>query len=109
MNKSIIAGGCSFTLGNELSELGDFAGAKACYQRALAGYEKSVGKEDISTIHIVNNLAGVLKNLGSLQEAKVLYNRSLAGYRKILGDDDPETLGAADDLDSLLETLGEKR
>ena len=63
------------------------------YQRALQGYEKALGVENITTfIPAFNTLCG----LGSLFElqadcakAIIIYSKALIGYKKVVGPDHP--------------------
>jgi tetratricopeptide (TPR) repeat protein len=66
--------------------------AEAIYQRALAGYEKALGPDHISTLQTVNNLGALYADLGRLQDAETMYQRALAGYEKALGPDHQVTL-----------------
>jgi Tetratricopeptide repeat len=49
------------------------------YQRALAGHEKALGLDHISTLRTVHN-----KGQGKLEEAQDMYHRALAGREKEL-------------------------
>src|SRR2546421_6564521 len=52
------------------------------YLRALAGYEKALGRDHTSTLRAVNNLGGLYGNQGKLGEAEEMYLRALAGYER---------------------------
>ncbi|KAF3078608.1 hypothetical protein TWF102_003307, partial [Orbilia oligospora] len=66
------------------------------YKRALAGYEKTLGKDHPSTLSTIHNIAVVFDNQGKYDEA--MYKRALAGKEKVLGKDHPSTLAVAECL-----------
>ena len=51
------------------------------YQRALAGYEKALGPDHISTLNTVNNLGTLYRDQGKLKEAE-MYQRALPNNEK---------------------------
>jgi Tfp pilus assembly protein PilF len=53
------------------------------YQRALQGFEKTLGLEHTSTLQIVNNLGNLFVDQGKLGEAEQMYQRALQGKRSI--------------------------
>ena len=63
--------------------------AKAMYERALAGKERTLGADHPDTLMTVNNLAIVLEQQGKLDEAKTMYERALAGKERAIGADHP--------------------
>ena len=79
----------STTLGTVLKALGDLAGARAAYERALAIDEAAYGTEHPSVAIRVNNLGGVLQDLGDLAGARAAYERALAINEKFLPPDHP--------------------
>jgi tetratricopeptide (TPR) repeat protein len=89
---------------NNLAQLlkaqGDFAGAQALYERALAIREKSLGPEHPET-------ASALQDQGDLVGARPLLERALAICEKILGPKHPETAPALNDLAILLQDQGD--
>jgi tetratricopeptide (TPR) repeat protein len=50
--------------------------------RALAGYEKALGRDHTSTLDTVNNLGNLYGAQGKLGEAEEMYLRALAGYER---------------------------
>jgi len=62
------------------------------YQRALESKEKTLGKDHLSTLRIVNNIAGVFKEQGQYEKALGWYRRALDGMEKTLGSEHPTTL-----------------
>jgi hypothetical protein len=47
--------------------------------RALAGYEKALGPEHISTLRTFNNLRSLYTQLGRSEDTERMYNQALAG------------------------------
>ncbi|KAL4955596.1 P-loop containing nucleoside triphosphate hydrolase protein [Aspergillus filifer] len=68
------------------------------YQQALAGQEKTLGPDHISTLGTVHNLGNLYFNQGKLQEAEEMYQQALAGYKKALGPDHTSTLSTVNNL-----------
>jgi tetratricopeptide (TPR) repeat protein len=62
-----------------------YTGAEAMYKRALAGYEKALGPEHMSTLNTVNNLGNLYLDQDWLTEAEAMYKQALAGREKALG------------------------
>jgi tetratricopeptide (TPR) repeat protein len=73
-----------------LQALGDLAGAKACYERALAIAEQIYGPQHPVVATMVNNLGGVLRDLGDLAGAKDCLERALAILKKNLPENHPK-------------------
>jgi len=53
------------------------------YVRALAGKEKALGADHMSTLSTVNSLGNLYSDQGKLAEAEQMYVRALAGYEKV--------------------------
>ncbi|KAL7270221.1 hypothetical protein RUND412_007077 [Rhizina undulata] len=66
--------------------------AEESYRNALAGYEKSRGKDHLDTLTIVHNMAVLFWRQGRYEEVLEFYQRVLAGREKALGKDHSETL-----------------
>ena len=77
-------------LGCVLQDLGDLAGAKAHYERALAIDEAAYGPNHPEVATDVNNLGFVLQDLGDLAGAKAHYERALAIDEAAYGPDHPQ-------------------
>ncbi|OQD96542.1 hypothetical protein PENSOL_c015G00659 [Penicillium solitum] len=75
--------------------------AEKMYMRALAGYEKALGPDHISTLNTVNNLGLLYGDQGKLDDAEEMYTRALAGKEKALGPDHTSTLATVNNLGSL--------
>ncbi len=74
-----------------LQDLGDLAGARAAYERALAIDEKSFGPDHPDVATVVNNLGSVLQDLGDLAGARAAFERALAIDEKSFGPDHPKS------------------
>ena len=85
---------------------GQYEKAEAMYNRALIGSEKMLGRDDISTLDVVHNLADLYGDQGRLAEAESLYNRALAGCEKALGLDHTSTLDTVNNLGLLYSDQG---
>ena len=85
-------------VGDLYSNQGKLEDAEAMYVRALAGREKALGPEHISTLDTVNNLGNLYADQGKLREAEHLYLRALAGFEKALGLEDTSTLNIVNNL-----------
>jgi tetratricopeptide (TPR) repeat protein len=80
--------------------------AEEMYQRALKGYEKTVGLDHTSTLATVHNLGLLFKGQGKLKEAEEMYHRALKGFEKALGPDHTSTLNTVHNLGVLYANQG---
>ncbi|KOS41254.1 hypothetical protein ACN38_g7863 [Penicillium nordicum] len=80
--------------------------AEQMYQRALAGYEKVLGTEHMSTLNTVNKLGALYRVQGKLDQAEQMYRRALAGKEKALGPDHRLTLDTVNNLGLLYRDQG---
>jgi tetratricopeptide (TPR) repeat protein len=94
-------------VGSALDDMGDYRGALEWYQRALDGYEKTLGKDHPSTLSTVNNMAIVFRSQGEYDKALEWYQRALDGYEKTLGKDHPSTLDTIHNMAVLFKIQGE--
>ena len=69
--------------------LGDLAGAKACFERALRIKEALYDPHHPSIATTINNLGLVLQDLGDLAGAKACLERALRIFRQRLPPDHP--------------------
>ena len=76
-------------LGSVLKDLGDLAGARAAYERALKIDEAAFGPDHPNVASDVNNLGSVLKDLGDLAGARAAFERALSIFEKFLPADHP--------------------
>jgi tetratricopeptide (TPR) repeat protein len=94
-------------VGCVLVTMADYVTAMEWYQRALDGYEKTLGKDHPSTINTVNNMGLAFCNQGEYGKAIEWYQRSLDGYEKTLGMDHPSTLDTVNHIGSVFDNCGE--
>jgi len=100
---SVVAGNAASCL----DDTGDYAGARALYERALEGRERVLRPDHPSTLGSVNNLALVLGRQGDYAGARALYERALEGNERVLGPDHPSTLTIVNNLAFVLESQGD--
>jgi tetratricopeptide (TPR) repeat protein len=79
-------------------EQGKLDEAEEMYRRALAGFEKALGRNHTLTLDTVNNLGILYVEQGKLDEAEEMYRRALAGFEKALGRDHTSTLSTVNNL-----------
>lgn len=89
------------SIGYHISDLADFAGAKAAYERALKIDEATYGPDHPDVAIDVNNLGGVLKALGDHAGAKAAYERALKIFEKFLPPNHPNIRIVRGNLESL--------
>jgi tetratricopeptide (TPR) repeat protein len=89
------------SLGYHISDLADYAGAKAAYERALKIDEATYGPDHPTVAIRVNNLGGVLQALGDLAGAKAAYERALKIFIKFLPTGHPNIKTVQGNLDNL--------
>jgi tetratricopeptide (TPR) repeat protein len=94
------------SLGDLYSDLRRLNEAEKMYQRALQGYEKTLGPDNTLTLDTVNNLGLLYADLGRLKEAEKMYQRALQGCEKALGPDHTSTLQTVNNLGILYADLG---
>ncbi|KAF5861950.1 hypothetical protein ETB97_012273 [Aspergillus alliaceus] len=93
-------------LGNLYSDQGKLKEAEAMYQRSLAGKEKALGPDHISTLDTVHNLGILYKDQGRLKEAEAMYQRALTGLEKELGLDHISIMNTINSLGNLYSHQG---
>ncbi len=96
-----VAGNLWNSLGYHISDMADYAGAKAAYERALTIFEKQLGQDHPNVATLINNLGGVLQELGDLAGAKAAYERALKIFKKFLPPGHPYIKSVQGNLDSL--------
>jgi CHAT domain-containing protein/Tfp pilus assembly protein PilF len=87
--------------------MGDHAGAKPLFVRAVSIFEKTNGAYHPDTASSLNNLALLLKGMGDYAGAKPLFVRALSISEKAKGPDHPETATNLNNLASLLQVTGD--
>ncbi len=90
-----------------LHDLGDYAGAKPLYLRALAISERVNGPDHPSTGARLNNLAMVLLAMGDYAGAKPLFTRALTISERANGPEHPSTGRSLNNLARLLLEMGD--
>ena len=88
-------------LGSVLCDLGELAGARAAFERALAIDEAVYGPDHPDVARDVNNLGNVLCDLGDLAGARAAFERALRIFEKPLPPDHPNTKTVRKHLESL--------
>ena len=94
-------------LGGVLQDLGDLAGARAAFERALAIDERAFGPDHPNVATDVNNLGSVLQDLGDLAGARAAFERALAIDERAYGPDHPNVATDVNNLGSVLQDLGD--
>ena len=87
--------------------MGDYAGARLYYERALAIFEQVSGLEHPDTATSLNNLGGLLQAMGDYEVARSYYERALAIREKVLGPQHPDTAQSLNNLGVLLQAMGD--
>jgi tetratricopeptide (TPR) repeat protein len=95
------------SLGYHLDRIGDYAGARPYYERALVIKEKVLGPEHSDTALGLNNLGSLLQAMGDYAGARPYYERALAIREKVLGPEHPDTASSLNNLGSLLKAMGD--
>ncbi|KND93937.1 Kinesin light chain [Tolypocladium ophioglossoides CBS 100239] len=93
-----LATGAICLLGNLFADQGRLKEAEEMYMRALAGREKALGRDHLSTLDTINNLGFLYSKQGRLKEADEMYMWALAGREKALGRDHLSTLDTINNL-----------
>jgi len=81
--------------------------AKEMLERAIRGYEASIGVGAFKTFGPINNLGFVCARLGLTAEAKDFFDRALAGKLLFLGASHPDTLNTIGSQASLYAEVGD--
>jgi CHAT domain-containing protein len=85
---------------------GNYSQAEPLYQRALAIYEKRLGKEHFLVAYSLGNLATLYVELGNDSQAEPLIQRALAIREKVLGKEHPLVADSLGNLALLYVTQG---
>jgi tetratricopeptide (TPR) repeat protein len=93
-------------LGYLFTTLGKLDEAEQMYQRALQGYEKTLGPDHTSTLQTVSNLGILYKYQGKLDDAETTFQRALQGREKTLGPSHTSTLATVNSLGDLYRLQG---
>ncbi len=90
-----------------LQDLGDYAGAKALLEKALASAERNYGKDHPTIAIRYSNLALVLKALGDYAGARALLEKAMASAERNYGKEHPTTAVSYSNLALVLKDLGD--
>ena len=75
------------------------------YQRALQGYEKALGADNITTyipaLNTIWNLGSLFKLQADFAKARIMYSKALAGYEKVVGPNHPKCQSLRESLQAL--------
>lgn len=96
-----------YRLGIVYKVQGRLSDAEAMFERALRGYEETLGPEHKSTLNIVGNLGLLYVKQGRLSDAESIYERVLQGMENGLGRGDTSTLNTVHNLGILYELQGQ--
>ena len=77
---------------------GEYAEARALYERTLASWEQALGPEHPAVARALNNLANAHLVAGEYAEARALHRRALAIRERALGPDHPDVAQALHNL-----------
>ncbi len=94
-------------LGYHLLQMGDYAGARPYYERALAIWEQALGPDHPLTARSLNSLGTLLQAQGDTAGARPYCERALAIREKVLGPEHPDTARSLDNLGHLLQAQGD--
>ena len=83
--------------------MGDLAGARPYYERALAIYEQALGPDHPDTARSLNNLAILCYHERQLAEAARLMRRALVIREAALGPNHPDTQSSRQSLAVIIE------
>ncbi|KAL5325009.1 hypothetical protein ACEPPN_006131 [Leptodophora sp. 'Broadleaf-Isolate-01'] len=91
---------------------GKLVEAEQMYQRALQGYEKALGADNIITyipaLNAIWGLGSLFELQANITEARTMYSKALIGYEKVVGPDHPRSQSLRDKLHAL-DTVMENR
>jgi len=94
-------------LGYHLDMIGDYAGARAMYERALKIVERDFGAQHPNVATLVNNLGSVLRAIGDDAGARAMYERALKIDEAAFGPDHPDVARDVNSLGSVLKEVGD--
>ncbi|KAM3066460.1 hypothetical protein ACMFMG_012045 [Clarireedia jacksonii] len=72
---------------------GKLVEAEQMYQRALQGYEKVVGTDNITTyipaLNTIWNYGSLFEHQADIAKARAMYSKALLGYEQVFGPEHP--------------------
>ncbi|HWG15850.1 MAG TPA: tetratricopeptide repeat protein [Streptosporangiaceae bacterium] len=69
--------------------------AISAYKKALSGWEKEVGPDDLRTLEAQGKLGSAYHAQGKMAAAVYAYEQARSGYQRALGPDHPDTLSTS--------------
>ncbi|KAL7269006.1 hypothetical protein RUND412_008348 [Rhizina undulata] len=97
-SESVKVADASFSIASVYRELGFYQQAKALCQRAIDGYEKSLGRDHPSFLNAIDCMGYILYKNDQCGEALEWKLQELAGREKIFGSEHPSTFEAMNNL-----------
>ena len=94
-------------IGDIYRSMAEYSSAIHEYQLALDGQEKILGKDHLTTLSTVENMAIVFGNKGEHDQALEWFQRALHGQEKALGKDHPDTLLTVQNMAIVFRNKGE--
>jgi tetratricopeptide (TPR) repeat protein len=92
-------------LGVLYTDQGKLDEAEKMYQRALQGFEKALGVDNVTTyIPALNTIwafGSLFERQADLAKARIMYSKALVGYNKVVGPDHPGSRSLQDNLRAL--------
>ena len=87
-------------------EQAGYAAAAEHLEKALQMNEQQIGKEDVSNVNIITDLAFAHSKKGDYSRALVLYNKAMAIVEKVLGPQSETVASLSLDIAKTYEGLG---
>ena len=78
--------------------MGDFKGARAYYERALAIAPRTIGEDHPQAITWLNNFGTLLYDTGEYEESRKVDERCLALRERVFGPDHPDVAQSLENL-----------
>jgi Tetratricopeptide repeat len=82
------------------------------HQRALQGYEKALGANNVTTyipaLNTICGLGSLFERQADLPKARIMYLKALGGYEKVVGPEHPNSQSLRDKL-CALDTVTENK
>ncbi|MCP4683918.1 MAG: tetratricopeptide repeat protein, partial [bacterium] len=94
-------------LGYHLRAIGDYAGARAAFERALDIDEVVFGPNHPNVGIRANNLGDILQELGDLKGARAAFERALGILEQVLGPNNTNVAKRVNNLGEILQDLGD--
>jgi non-specific serine/threonine protein kinase/serine/threonine-protein kinase len=93
-NQPLVEARLRHTVGKTYDSLGEYEIAEEHLERAMEIRQKWLGKEDLATLEVMNELDGVIRRQGRYDEAEELIRETLEIARRVLGEEHVATLDA---------------